>query len=305
MAGRMGNQMCRYACARGFQKRMDNHEPIAVDFSKYPQDGSSYATNYLDKLQCKDNIIEKRYRFNIFQKLILKSYNEYFKMKKITNKKMEIQKVQNKTADFVSLFGLYIYRRGYHSFKHYKHSNANIFLEGNFEGHKYFDNVRDELLTEFLPVRLSEENEKLYNKILNGNYIAVCVRKGDFTSNNYPAMLDICTPEYYAKGIKYIKSQLKEEHKIIVFTADEEWAKNNLSLDDALYLGSNMDACEQMKIMSACNHFVICNSTFFWWAQYLANKPGKIVVAPSYWSGTKRQNDLYMDNWHLIDPMTN
>ena len=301
MAGRMGNQMCRYACARMFQKKLNIKDPIVVDFSKYPVDGSSYGTNYLSKLNCADNIINGKCEFNIFQKLILKGYESYFRAKGITNNKNEIQKVQDKVVDFVSLFGLYIYRRGYHKFKIRKHNT--MFLSGNFEGHKYFDDIRNELLIEFMPKSLSSDNQKIYDKIKNGNYIAVCVRKGDFTVGKNATDLDICTPRYYYDGVQYIKNKVKEPHKIIIFSADLEWVKNNINLGENVeYMGSDMTPWEQMKIMSACNHFVICNSTFFWWAQYLADKPGKIVVAPIYWSSSKKKSDLYMNSWHLINP---
>ena len=54
--------------------------------------------------------------------------------------------------------------------------------------------------------------------------------------------------------------------------------------------------------MSACKHFVISNSTFSWWAQYLSRNQDKVVVAPSRWRNGSYTQDIYLDSgWLLYD----
>ena len=35
--------------------------------------------------------------------------------------------------------------------------------------------------------------------------------------------------------------------------------------------------------MYSCKHFIISNSSFSWWAQYLSRNEQKVVVSPNRW----------------------
>jgi len=73
-----------------------------------------------------------------------------------------------------------------------------------------------------------------------------------------------------------------------------------------VYIGkcvvSPLDDWEQMLVMSACKHHIIANSSFSWWAAYLAEpKNNKIVCYPDKWfgagMGNKNTNDLFQSSW--------
>ncbi|MFR5684323.1 MAG: hypothetical protein ACLUD1_09830 [Clostridia bacterium] len=46
------------------------------------------------------------------------------------------------------------------------------------------------------------------------------------------------------------------------------------------------------------------NSSFSWWAQYLAKNENKIVIAPDAWFTNGDKNGLYIDDWILIPTQT-
>ena len=51
--------------------------------------------------------------------------------------------------------------------------------------------------------------------------------------------------------------------------------------------------------MAACDHQVLANSTFSWWAGYLNPSPDKRVVAPATWFGPDgpATTDLFPPTW--------
>ena len=58
--------------------------------------------------------------------------------------------------------------------------------------------------------------------------------------------------------------------------------------------------------MSKCTDFVLSNSTFSWWSQFLSFNKNNIVIAPSIWRKVKlKPKDIYSDNWILLDEFGN
>jgi hypothetical protein len=59
--------------------------------------------------------------------------------------------------------------------------------------------------------------------------------------------------------------------------------------------------------MSLCDHFIIANSTFSWWASWLSisqSESDKIVICPDKWfgpSGSKDYQDIYCKNWIKLE----
>ena len=53
--------------------------------------------------------------------------------------------------------------------------------------------------------------------------------------------------------------------------------------------------------MKSCKHFIMSNSTYSWWAQFLGTDVDKIVIAPDKWCLTDDMSvSVYMPEWILI-----
>ena len=56
-------------------------------------------------------------------------------------------------------------------------------------------------------------------------------------------------------------------------------------------------------MLTLCNHVIISNSTFSWWAAYLNNRENRVVIAPVPYAFDKKRKieDTYPSDWVLIN----
>ena len=108
--------------------------------------------------------------------------------------------------------------------------------------------------------------------------------------------------EMYRKAFDKIMEMVKTP-TFIVFSEDIDYAKGLDLPGNLLFVDENNPDYEELRLMYSCRHFIISNSTFSWWAQYLTDNESRIVVAPSRWNNSidRRNEDIYMDDWILVD----
>jgi len=85
---------------------------------------------------------------------------------------------------------------------------------------------------------------------------------------------------YYVRAMNYFKE--KGYNKFLVFSDDLDWCKNSPIFKDCEfgYYGSDVN---DLNEMASCEHNIIANSSFSWWAAWLNPNPDKIVIAPKQW----------------------
>ena len=62
-----------------------------------------------------------------------------------------------------------------------------------------------------------------------------------------------------------------------------------------------MPVYETLRLMYNCKHFILSNSTFSCWGQFLYTSKNKLVVSPSRWNNDGYQSQLIQKDWILIN----
>lgn len=318
MLGRLGNQMFQYATIRAFQINNGLEKmPVNLDFSYIYKMASKSNDGWTDSLEY-FNVVDyskKKIKNNLFQKFLLLIYNItkflvllISKVYKKQNYSIMMYKIEKKFQKFYNKNGLYCFRLGYTDFKYFKRNNYQFY--GTFESAKYFNSIKSTLQKEFTPkYDILEKNKQLYKSIEDSNSVCVSIRRGDFVTNpEYKKDFYVCTEEYFYDAIEEIKKRVKNP-KFIVFSDDINWVKENMNFPKGTEYETGDDPIwEKLRLMYSCKHFILSNSTFSWWAQYLSRNKEKVVCAPKRWGNNnniyKPNNeklDIYENDWVIIE----
>jgi len=111
---------------------------------------------------------------------------------------------------------------------------------------------------------------------------------------------------YYEKAIDVMKESGVE--KFVVFCFDPVWCARQYSLFDSspFRIVEAAPLIEHLVGMMLCEHHIIANSTFSWWAAWLDPNPRKKVICPgkNWFSPAHTHNktdDLFPEEWIRIE----
>ena len=275
--GGLGNQMFQYAYAKALQQR--GYE-VKIDISAF---GSYDLHQYgLDKYNIdleastkKEN--DKFYKNNIFSKILRKLGLDF--SKKIKEKSLLFD------SDLLNI-------------------EDDSYIEGYFQSEKYFKNIREVIIKQFtINQKVSNYAIEIENKIKNSqNSCSLHIRRGDYLNSTNINIHGICDIEYYKNAMKYLEEKVGNLNYFI-FSDDIEWVKDNLVIENAIYIESKEKRIphEDIYLMSLCQHNIIANSSFSWWGAWLNQNENKIIIAPKRWFADdtmqKQSGDIVCESW--------
>lgn len=176
----------------------------------------------------------------------------------------------------------------------------NTIYEGWWQSERYFSDIADEIRQVFSFVHpLLPRSETLMKDIQQSNAICLNVRRTDFLKVDN---LNTTNKDYFLRGAKTIAEKVAEPH-FFIFSDDVEWCRANLHLDYPTTVVGHEHKGEKfgnyMRLMMACQHFIIPNSSFAWWAVWLNTNKEKMVIAPKNWFNDSAYDtsDLVPDAW--------
>lgn len=171
----------------------------------------------------------------------------------------------------------------------------NIYLEGYWQSHHYFDGIAGLIRQELVPrVPLGARDQEIAKAISQGESVSIHVRRGDYVSHKGAASTHgLCSLEYYRMAIDCVLSRVRSPD-FFVFSDDPVWARENLKLPGRVtYVDHNGEAAafQDLRLMALCDHQIVANSSFSWWGAWLNSRPDKVVVAPLRWFADGRDTD--------------
>jgi hypothetical protein len=174
----------------------------------------------------------------------------------------------------------------------------NTNLNGYYQSEKYFEHCKDEIkkLFTFKPEIKVEALTKI-PKVVN-DIVSIHVRVGDYA--NLQQFHPVCSSEYYESAMNYF---MDNNYYFLVFSDDIDHCKRMFGESENLIYSEGNDPYVDMCMMSMCEHNVIANSSFSWWAAWLNSNPNKRVIAPKKWFGpayNHSTSDLYCKNWITV-----
>lgn len=176
--------------------------------------------------------------------------------------------------------------------------NKDIFICGYWQCERYFYEIKSILQKEIvLQKEFSEKNKQIIQQMNLTDSVCMHVRRGDFVNSIHY----VCDIKYYKEALKLISKE-KTKFQLFVFSDDILWVKSNIDVPaNTVYVDWKNSNYEELLLMSNCKNFIISNSSFSWWAQYLSSNNEKIVVSPSKWYNNNCKVDIYQPNWRIIE----
>ena len=179
-------------------------------------------------------------------------------------------------------------------------------FHGYFQSWRYFHNFRDDILAEFT---LREPSQMYFDLIatLPPDFTAIHIRRGGagaaVLSENYHGLLD---SDYYRRAI-LLNEKMGGSTNYIVFTDNPESAYQTLlkvGISNVRVVGpaDTFSQSENLHIMSLATSFIGANSSYSWWAAYLAKDLKTPPVFPRQWymDPLISTNDMLLPDWISI-----
>lgn len=163
---------------------------------------------------------------------------------------------------------------------------------------KYYPN--DKLILCFGQIDAAYERDQSFYNVLKDFNIKdydIYKKSGKVIFNESSLMQKMYCIPYYIGMYRILPEQMNKQ-----VNYEQMWHK---CLEKMEFIGLEEEdgtdpVWKKLRLMSACKHFIISNSTSSWWAQYLSRNDNKIIVSPSRWFNNDYESPLIGKNWIKI-----
>lgn len=142
-----------------------------------------------------------------------------------------------------------------------------------------------------------EANRAVMDRMASCESVAVHIRRGDYLNAANSAFAKNGV-DWYGRAMKEMEARVGNP-RWFFFSDDMEWVKKTFGeIQNAEFVDLNRgkESYNDMRLMAACRHNIIANSTFSWWAAWLNRNPDKVVVSPhDYYAEPEDNRKKYLD----------
>ncbi len=158
------------------------------------------------------------------------------------------------------------------------------YLFGYWHDARYFEDISD-IIKKDLTFKDEPDplNKKYQGEIDASTSVSIHIRRGDYLHDPaIPKSFVDDQLQYYYKAIAHIAAKV-ENPVFYIFSDDPDWVLKNFTIDHpCVYVRHNteLNAHDDLRLMTHCKHHITANSSFSWWGAWLAANTNKIVVMP-------------------------
>ena len=169
-------------------------------------------------------------------------------------------------------------------------------LDGYWQSERCFAGAEQRVRETF---RFVAAEPALAEELRRTESVSVHVRRGDYVAPKRAARFGVLDPVYYEQALALVRERVREP-RVVVFSDDPEWCRDRFD-GEVVATG---DPATDVRLMAACRHHVVANSSFSWWGAWLGETDGAVVVAPAQWyrDPTLGRGDTVPERWLRVDP---
>ena len=162
--------------------------------------------------------------------------------------------------------------------------DGTVYIDGLWQSENYFKDYESQIRSDLQMTHpQDEENRRILQSIESSESVAVHFRF--FDSPDSETQCHNIGMTYYSRACQTISHRVASPH-FFVFSDNPDAARKNFEVIQASFtiVDVNHESGNDFydfRLMSACRHFIIANSTFSWWGAWLGKFEKKLVIAPA------------------------
>lgn len=158
-----------------------------------------------------------------------------------------------------------------------------------FQDSRYFDKYEDEIKLLF-----GQDIKPIDMVSIHVRHAANPINPSEPKYSENPFYVNLCETTYYEEAMEQFPGA-----DFLMFSDDIKWCKEHFKQKRITFC-EEKDEIKALNLMSGCEHNIIANSSFSWFAAYLNPNKSKVVIAPAEYYTDGVQRTVYPVDWIVI-----